>query len=295
MIDKKIIFILMIIWVLPIISYSDDMSNSANQTINLGLKYEYLFPFTSSLPDTYSFSDASCEISIPLHIFYLLVSSGVFFTKERVPAEYSWSHNTLYVKGGLQYIYNINNVLQIGAQATSGFSWASLQFPAGDRSLYNILADTHLFFRFRPQRSVSIQISPSVRYCHSLTLVKQFDGFHFGLGSMLCYHIKKDVSLRKHELKIFKIEIDPVFAALKNFYPENQVGWMTIENRSGKILKEIRTSLFLSEFMDYPSPSLKIKILRPGEKKRIKICGVFNDNILSFQEMKSLSGQSTAV
>lgn len=288
---KKNIVSLLLLCFLITTSFPDQEKKTAEKEITLGITYEHFFHLSENVNNNFTFFDISGEMTFPFTGFQPLLSAGVFFCNEDADSEYAWTHNNLYAKGGMQYVHHFTHHFQAGASITGGITWASLEFPAGYRNLYNLLADAELFFRIKPIPALSINVNPVLRYYHSLTLVERFEGFHFAIGGNVCYHINIEGPGKKHELRIHEIQTEPIFASLKNFYPENQVGVVIIDNSSNTSVKDIKISLAQADFMDLPTPALDIPELLPGERQQVRLFGVFNDNILSTSGIQSFTGE----
>lgn len=102
--------------------------------------------------------------------------------------------------------------------------------------------------------------------------------------------VTKKVSLEG--LNIKDIKIGDVFPSIYKFYSTNPVGYVEIENSGVETINNLRVSLSVKKYMDYPTESKSIDIY-PGEKRKIDLFAVFNNQILEVTEDTPFIAQIT--
>ena len=173
MVYKRSIFYVLFSFILIFSSFSDKVPVAREKEIAIGIHYDYFFHLSNDINSDFTFFDVAGEMTFPVPFVTPLLYAGLFFIQENADSKYTWTHNNLYVKGGIQYVHHWNDSIRTGANITSGITWAPLEFPAGSRNLYNILADLEVFLGIKPISCISIKIIPALRYNHSLTNVKR--------------------------------------------------------------------------------------------------------------------------
>ena len=91
-------------------------------------------------------------------------------------------------------------------------------------------------------------------------------------------------------IEIKEIKIEPLFSALYKYYETTPAGLIIITNISKKKeVKNIKASVMVKDFMDYPTASKIIESLKPGESTTIDLYMLFNNKVLSVTEDTPLS------
>lgn len=85
-------------------------------------------------------------------------------------------------------------------------------------------------------------------------------------------------------LTIAEARVDPLFPALLRHYAEHPAGSLTVENATGEEAKDVRASLHIQKFMDFPAETEGIPSLEPGGRVEIPIRILLNDGVLDVQE-----------
>lgn len=90
---------------------------------------------------------------------------------------------------------------------------------------------------------------------------------------------RKNVSL----VSISNVALNPVFTAAFKSYVDKPVGSIDIQNYDAKPFRNIKLSLALKEFTDFPSEKI-IDSLEAGEKRTVPVTMTFNDRVLELTE-----------
>lgn len=85
-------------------------------------------------------------------------------------------------------------------------------------------------------------------------------------------------------LEMQEITINPLFSALYKFYETEPAGKLKISNVSKKDIKNIKATVSVKDYMDYPTPSKPVDVLKPGESTEIDLHMLFNMKVLSVTE-----------
>ncbi len=84
-------------------------------------------------------------------------------------------------------------------------------------------------------------------------------------------------------LEIEEVEIDRIFSSIYKYYNENPIGKIKIRNNTNDVLKQIKISLFIKEFMDF-AWEIKMDEMEPFSIEEVPLFATFNDKILSVTE-----------
>jgi tetratricopeptide (TPR) repeat protein len=89
---------------------------------------------------------------------------------------------------------------------------------------------------------------------------------------------------RKKPLTIVNLDLENLFPSLMQYYRNNPAGSVRVKNTLAEPAKNLRASLFIKKYMDFPSESEKQETLRPGEEAVLDLKVLFNGQIFSLQE-----------
>jgi hypothetical protein len=91
-------------------------------------------------------------------------------------------------------------------------------------------------------------------------------------------------------IDIEEITISPLFSALYKFYETKPAGTVKISNISkNKEVTKLKASVMVKDFMDFPTQSKVIEVLKPGETATLDLFMLFNNKVLSVTEDTPLS------
>ncbi|UCB44287.1 MAG: tetratricopeptide repeat protein [Spirochaetota bacterium] len=85
-------------------------------------------------------------------------------------------------------------------------------------------------------------------------------------------------------LEINEISINPLFSAMYKYYETEPAGKLKISNVSNKDLKNVKAAVHVKDYMDYPTPSKVVDVLKAGESVDIDLHMLFNMKVLSVTE-----------
>ncbi len=91
-------------------------------------------------------------------------------------------------------------------------------------------------------------------------------------------------------IEIKEVKINPLFSALYKYYETAPAGKITIANISkNKEVKNLKASVMVKDFMDYPTASKVINSLKPGESVTVDLHMLFSNKVLTVTEDTPLS------
>ena len=85
-------------------------------------------------------------------------------------------------------------------------------------------------------------------------------------------------------LKFKELKVAGLFPSLMRYYAEHPAGSVIIENTGDRAVKNIRVSLFIKKFMDFPWQSKVIGELKPGGTAKVDLYVLFNQSVLDLEE-----------
>jgi tetratricopeptide (TPR) repeat protein len=91
--------------------------------------------------------------------------------------------------------------------------------------------------------------------------------------------------VRFGHLEVEEAKITDVFPSIYKYYSVHPVGYLVLGNRSkDTTFYDIKTSLSVKRYMDYPTEGRMVKVLSPGERVKIDLYAGFNNHVLEVTE-----------
>lgn len=90
-------------------------------------------------------------------------------------------------------------------------------------------------------------------------------------------------------IEIDDVIIYPLFSALYKYYETTPAGKITITNISKKDVKKVKASVMVKDYMDYPTASKTVDVLKAGESIDIDLNMLFSNRVLGVTEDTPLS------
>jgi DNA-binding beta-propeller fold protein YncE/tetratricopeptide (TPR) repeat protein len=91
-------------------------------------------------------------------------------------------------------------------------------------------------------------------------------------------------------IEIINVQVEDVFANNYKYYETNPLGKLLIKNNSETAITNIKISLMVSDYMDYPTEMI-IENLDGGIEREVPLHAVFNSRILDLAETTSLQSE----
>jgi len=270
--------------------------------LSIGLEYQTLTPLGSYNTD-YNIYEASVNIRYPiprLPVLQPFVQLGVmrFDSLDTMYPE-KWDHTHLYGALGLGYANRFVKNFELGAEFTAGVSEAV--FPkvsdTGKVGSTNLLFNASGKISLNPSYALSIDIRPSVKYLLSLSSLKTFDGFLFGLGFSLNYRFGEDPDSPRSIIRSIRFEnvsLPLAFSAMQSYYVKNPVGKATLTNTEKNALTDVEISFFQAGYMDSPTVSETLPVLGEGESLEVPLFASYNQEVFKTEGVTPLTGEIIA-
>jgi len=139
---------------------------------------------------------------------------------------------------------------------------------------------------FYPYKTVSVttfqdtDLVPSETYQYAVAGVNEinFQG-DWAQSEVMTATRRKDLPIAS----INNIDFDSVFTAAFKYYVDNPVGFITMQNNDNKPLRNVKLSVGLKRYTDYPTEKI-IKEMAAGEKRTVPVTTTFNKNVLELTE-----------
>jgi hypothetical protein len=90
-------------------------------------------------------------------------------------------------------------------------------------------------------------------------------------------------------IELEDVTINPLFSALYKYYETTPAGTIKVTNISKKEVKKIKASVMVKDYMDYPTVSEVVDVLKPGDSIEIDLHLLFSNKVLSVTEDTPLS------
>lgn len=267
--------------------------------ISVGVEYQSLTPFTSYNTD-YNIIDLSGEVRYPIPSIPVLqpfVHAGVMRFDSLDPTfPEKWDHLHWYGTLGLSYTNRFVKNFEFGGQMQAGFSEAI--FPnAVDTdtvSSSNLLFAAGGKINLIPSYNLAIEFHPSVRYLLSLSPLKTFNGFLFGIGISAHFRFGEDPDSARaliRSIRFDQVSVPSAFSAMQSYYVKNPIGTVTIENTERNPLTEVDVLFFQKGFMDTATVAASIPELAPGESREVPLLASFNEEVFTTEGVTPLTGE----
>jgi tetratricopeptide (TPR) repeat protein len=267
--------------------------------LSIGLEYQTLTPLGSYNTD-YNIYEASVNIRYPIPRFpvlqpFLQIGLMRFDSLDTLYPE-KWDHTHWYGALGLGYTNRFVRNFELGAEFTAGISEAV--FPkvsdTGKVGSTNLLFTASGKISLNPSYALSIDIRPSVKYLLSLSSLKTFDGFLFGLGFSLNYRFGEDPDSSRsiiRSIRFEKVSLPLAFSAMQSYYVKNPVGSVTLTNTEKNALTDVEISFFQAGYMDSPTVSETMPVLGEGESLEVPLLASFNQEVFTVEGITPLTGE----
>jgi hypothetical protein len=267
--------------------------------ISAGIEYQSLTPFASYNTD-YNIIDISGEVRYPIPsipVLQPLFHAGVVRFDSLDPAfPEKWDHMHIYGNLGIAYVNRFVKNFEFGGQLQAGFSEAI--FPnavdTATVSSANLLFVAGGKISLIPSYNLGIEFHPSVRYLLSLSPLKTFNGFLFGIGISAHFRFGEDPDSARalmRSIRFDQVSVPSLFSAMQSYYVKNPIGTATITNTERMPLTEVEVSFFQKSFMDTATISASIPELPPGESRDVPLLASFNEEVFTTEGVTPLTGE----
>ena len=98
-------------------------------------------------------------------------------------------------------------------------------------------------------------------------------------------------SAGQSRLEIRDVKFSPVFPVFYKYYDENAVGQLSIRNGEAGIIKDVKITFFVKQYMDKPKVCGVLKEIKAGAETSIPLYALFTDNVLGITEGTTVMAQ----
>ena len=212
-----------------------------------------------------------------------------------------WDHTYYFGALGLGYSQRLSRTFELGLDLSAGAGQALFERRfVSATGAWQSVSTTGLSFagagriRLNPSYNLSISVSPTFRYDHTLGSMQDYDGLYFGVGFGASYRFGRDPDAPLPDIRALQmsdVEMPPVFAAMQSVYVEEPITTFELENTSGETLTDVTVLFNQPGFMDSPTRSVRIEALGPGESASVPLHASFNREVFSTNGITPLNGE----
>jgi tetratricopeptide (TPR) repeat protein len=145
-----------------------------------------------------------------------------------------------------------------------------------------------------PSYNISIDVKPSMRYGMALGSLEAFDGFYFGVGFGASYRFGRDPDAPLPDVRAIRfgeLRMPPVFAAMQSVYVNEPIAEIELTNTEEAPISEVTVLFNQQQFMDSPTSSASVEIIRPGESVKVPIHASFNGGVFTTNGITPVNGE----
>lgn len=95
---------------------------------------------------------------------------------------------------------------------------------------------------------------------------------------------ERDILSPKKAITIVELSLDNLFPALMQYYRTNPIGKVTVQNSLSDDVTDLKATIYMKKYMDFPSESGEISRLKPGESATLDLTLLLNSSIFELQE-----------
>lgn len=273
---------------------------------SFGVQYQNLSPLTDYGMDVTAF-ELSGIVRYPLPFYPLIqpiLQIGVmqFDLKDELFPD-RWDHTHIFGTLGAGYMTRFTKEFEVGGELSVGYSQGIFPnlnpyFPETTYGSPTLIISAGARVGLIPSFNMSINVHPNLRYLHSFSALKTFNGLLFNLGISVSYRIGEDpdsASTIVRSIRFGETKIQPLFAALQTYYTKNPIGGITISNTETFPIYDIELTFFQNGLMDNPTKLATIAELAPEEEKAVDIFATFNSDIFELEGLSPQTGELKAI
>lgn len=216
-----------------------------------------------------------------LPFFPLLFARGkIDFTAAPTTAETYLNLISIGIGPGIQY--SVFPSLKLNMSFTGGYALA-LYGNAPPGGVPFLLPEFQIDFRLSP--AFSINGGVAYRYYFS-PLEPLYQGISIQLGGGYSIGAEERARIEMKDIRIL-----PVFPVFSKYYDTNPLGQLTVRNGENGVIKDVKITFFIKEYMDSPKDCGIINSLQPGEKRIIPLYALFSNRIMEITEATKAVGE----
>jgi tetratricopeptide (TPR) repeat protein len=268
---------------------------------SLGVEYQTLTPLSGYNSD-YTIYEISLDLRYPLPripVLQCFLHGGLMrFDSLDSSDPDKWDHSHAFAVLGMGYSNRFVKNFEIGGDLSAGFSEAVfpnlVDEPVGSA---NLLFSAGGKISLDPSYGLSIDIRPSLKYLLSLSPLRDFNGFLFGLGFTLNYRFGQDPDSAQaiiRSLRFSDLSIPPVFSAMQSYYVKNPLGEVLAANTEKQPITDVQFSFLQADYMDSATVCSEYPELKPGQSVKVPLLASFNQAVFTTEGVTPLTGEIVA-
>ena len=282
-----------------------DLNEHYKFPFSIGFEYQSLSPLTDYGSNATAF-ELSGIFRYPLPFYPviqpMLQVGAMQFNIQDEEYPDRWDHLHVFGLLGASYMTRFMKTFEVGGELGLGYSQGI--FPNIDpyseesRGSPTFVASAGGRIALIPSYNMSINFHPNLKFLYSFSSLKTFNGFLFSLGVSVSYRFGEDPDTASsiiRSIKFGETEIEPLFAALQNYYTNTPIGSITVTNTEKFPIYDIELTFFQTDLMDNPTKLKTVSELAPEETREIDIFATFGSNIFELEGLHSKTGEVKAI
>lgn len=170
--------------------------------------------------------------------------------------------------------------LRIGARASAGYFFASLNADVPDSSGHNPMFSAGLGLDYRLSKTLGLGVGADYRFFLGLS-----GDLAVRVGASYRFPGAKAGGLKPYPgLVIEDLALDPIFPVLYKYYADHPVGRIVVRNKGKIPIEGLKIEFFVNQYMDNPTATAELEFLKGGGSAEIEIRALFNDRVLGISE-----------
>ena len=230
---------------------------------------------------------ASLMARLPLPLHFLALEAGAGF--EWAPIGVAQGKGIpnaalmlLWPWAGVGFDYDLFRNFTIGASVGGGYYFGSVNADLPNSSGHNPMFSAGAGVGYRLLPNLSVRVAALYR-----SFLGLYNDVAFSVGTSYHFLPRQETLLKLRpytNLRLDKVELEPVFPVMYKYYDDHPVGKVTITN-TGKIpLENVEVSLFVNQYMDNPKAGAVIPFVRGGDTLSVDLFALFNDRVMGISE-----------
>jgi Tetratricopeptide repeat len=269
--------------------------------LSLGVNYtsfSSLSGFDSGTP--YNIFDLSANVRYtPKSIPWLqpeIIGGMTKFDSQNSVDGLTWDSSNYFGMTGVRFIRRSSKTFEFGFGLNAGIAQGVYKNLADEAAgTIFALGQGTVYLGLSPSYNMALELAPAIRYQHSTDPeFTEMNGFLLGIGGTLSFRFGRDPDSPDAAVKSIRfknLQIDPLFAAMQNYYRDNPLGTVTIENTDRVALKDLTVSFYQSGYMDAPTIVQQIDELKKTESVDVPLTALFNKEIFLTEGITPLNGE----
>ena len=310
LLDRTHISLIIISVILILTPLSAIQAFSQQSAIDYNQYYRYPFSIGIEYQSLNSFKEYGNDFNIyeiAAHFRWPFLKTPLFiptmrlgimnFDSQDADEPEKWDHKHYFFTLGILYSNRFTKNFEIGAEAAAGYSQAVFPNVVEDVDALgsgNLVLELGGRIGLNPSYNFNIDINPNLKYLHSLSALKEFNGLIFGIGFSAHFRFGRDPdspAATIRSIRFDEVSIPSLFAAMQSYYVSNPIGTITISNTEKHTISDIDVSFYQAAYMDSPTPSATLAELGSGDSMEVDLYASFNEEVFRIEGITPLTGE----